>query len=273
MIMKTKYIFSLLISFFISLQLAAQKPIIISHRGASGEAPENTLASIIRAKELNTDMIEIDVHLSKDGKLVIMHDYSVDRTTNAKGKIKELEYEYLRTLDAGSWFAEEFAGERILNLDEVMTVLHGDWKLLIEIKSPPENTTEIEKLVIEHIQRHQAHEWCIIQSFDSQVLDNVRFFDPKIEVHKLVVGNIPILPLHYDTKLRWGSIMKYSQYDAINPHYKFIGKSKIKRIQKRGQKVYSWTINKDKHILKMAAKGVDGIITNETANAINLLRK
>lgn len=87
-----------------------RKPLIIAHRGASGTAPENTFAAFQKAVDLRADMIELDVHLTRDKQLIVMHDSTVDRTTDGKGKIADLTLGEIKMLDAGSWFGAEFAG-------------------------------------------------------------------------------------------------------------------------------------------------------------------
>lgn len=247
-------------------------PLVIAHRGASGYAPENTIAAVQKALEMQIAMIEIDVHLTRDHQLAVIHDATIDRTTNGKGAVKELEMSYLKSLDAGSWFSDDFSGEQIPTLEEVMQHIDGKSILLIEIKPTWTGDHSTEKQVLALIRKYKAHAWCIVQSFDSNVLENMRVLDPTIELHKLVVGNMPLLPLHYDTKWRWGSIMKYKQYAAVNPYYKLLSKSKVKRLHKRGQKVFSWTIDDTEKIAKTARKGVDGIITNFPARAKTVLQ-
>ena len=110
------------------------QPFFIAHRGASGTAPENTLPAIDSALAAGVDYIEIDVHLSLDGKVIVIHDATVDRTTNGTGKVQKLTAEYIQSLDAGSWFGEPFIGVKVPTLEEVIRHIDGKVKLLIEIK-------------------------------------------------------------------------------------------------------------------------------------------
>jgi glycerophosphoryl diester phosphodiesterase len=98
---------------------------VIAHRGFSGVAPENTLVAIRRGIEIGADMAEIDVTLSKDGYVVVIHDETLDRTTNGTGPVSDATLEELQRLDAGSWFAPEFAGEKIPTLGEVLDLVRG----------------------------------------------------------------------------------------------------------------------------------------------------
>src|SRR5690554_2404438 len=113
-----------------------KKPVIYAHRGASAYAPENTGAAFRKALDMKADGIELDVHLSKDGHVVVIHDEKVDRTSNGKGLIRDLKLDELKSLDFGAWFSSEFAGEPIMTLDEVLSLLDGwDGILNIELKS------------------------------------------------------------------------------------------------------------------------------------------
>jgi glycerophosphoryl diester phosphodiesterase len=107
---------------------------IIAHRGGANLAPENTLAAFRQAIDLGVDMIEIDVHLSKDGHIMVIHDFTLDRTTTGKGKIADMTLKQIRKYDAGVKFNEKFRGEKVPTLDETMELLNGKTGLLIEIK-------------------------------------------------------------------------------------------------------------------------------------------
>jgi glycerophosphoryl diester phosphodiesterase len=124
---------------------SAQLFTIIAHRGASGSAPENTLAAIELAIANKADMIEIDIHQTKDGKLVVIHDDKLDRTTTGKGKINELTLEEIKKHDAGSWFNTSFSNEKVPELKEVLELINGKCKLLIEIKGKPSDYSGLEK--------------------------------------------------------------------------------------------------------------------------------
>ena len=107
---------------------------IFAHRGASGYAPENTLSAIKKAIEMKADGIEIDIQLTKDGKIVVIHDWKVDRTTTGRGFVYELDFDYIRSLDAGQWYTKDFIGEVVPTLEEVLDILPKDMILNIEIK-------------------------------------------------------------------------------------------------------------------------------------------
>ncbi|OJJ22225.1 hypothetical protein BKI52_08050 [marine bacterium AO1-C] len=233
---------------------------MIAHRGASGQAPENTLAAVKLAMDQKADMIEIDVFLTKDGHLVVLHDETVDRTTNGQGLIEAMTLEEARKLDAGSWFSSKYQGEKIPTLDKVMQVVKGKTQLLIEIKKSGRNITQ---KVVDLVKAHKAHKWCVVQSFDPKVAVRLREINAPLERHQLVLGNFPLfLPYHYNKKLSKGKITQYKQADAINSMYLFTTKSIIDRIHRQKQKVFVWTVNQPKDMRKLLQMGVDGLITD-----------
>ena len=135
--MKLIRILVLLVSSFVFTSILAQsthKIYSVAHRGASKHAPENTLASCQKAIEFGVDFIEMDLRETKDGIIILMHDRTVDRTTNGKGKVKELTWEHISQLDAGSWFGEEFEGTRVPTFREVLKAIKGKAKPDIDLK-------------------------------------------------------------------------------------------------------------------------------------------
>ncbi len=124
---------------------------IVAHRGASAERPENTLASTLRAIESNATAIEVDVRTTRDGQLVLLHDARLDRTTNGQGLVGELKLDEIKQLDAGKHFGEEFAGERVPTLIEVLEVCHGKIDVLLDLK---ESGEAFDEHVAETIRKH-----------------------------------------------------------------------------------------------------------------------
>lgn len=247
-----------------SNQVLAQtrKTLNIAHRGASGSAPENTLAAIKKALEIGADIIEIDVHLSSDNQLIVIHDNTLDRTTTLKGNVKDHTLKELKNADAGSWFSPEFKNERIPTLDEVLYTINGKAILLIEIKDGSEVYPGIEKLTVEAVKRNGAESWCELQSFSQIAVEKMLEEKSSMPVYKLVVGNVPLLPLHHDGKMKSGSAYQYKKVTGINPNYRFARKRILKKLHERNQKMYVWTVNDEKLMKKLLLWGVDGIITN-----------
>lgn len=246
-------------------------PIIIAHRGASGYAPENTIAAFEKAIELRADMIELDVHLTKDGVVVVIHDETLDRTTNKTGLVKDYNWDEIKDADAGSWKGEEFKGEKLPTLDESIKHINGRVKLLIEIKDGGDFYPGLEKAVWEVVKANNAQSWCEVQSFSQDAVEIFHSLNTGLPLYKLVVGNIPVLPVHVDIKLKGGGVLKYKEYTGVNPNKKFVRKRIVKKLHARGQKIYVWTVNKEEDMKKIVEKGVDGIITNYPDRLLKVL--
>ncbi len=231
---------------------------IIAHRGVSGSAPENTLASIRKALEFpEIDAIEIDIHLSKDGEIIVIHDADLQRTTDKKGKIQALSLAEIRAADAGSWFDKRYAGEKVPTLSEVLELVQNQTKLLIEIK---QNGTkiypEIIRKTIAEIRKYQAEKWCIIQSFQSDYLEESYQIAPEIEIQKLVF--VPFfLPDVQGTT-------------AVNADFRFWNRQRIQKVHQQNRQTFVYTLNGIKAIKRAILMGVDGIITNYPDKVIAL---
>jgi glycerophosphoryl diester phosphodiesterase len=250
--------------------IMVKQPLTIAHRGASADAPENTMAAFLLAEKQGADMIELDVHFSKDGQVVVMHDSSLNRTTNGKGKIIDCNYSDLKKLDAGIKFSNKFKGEKIPLLEDVIKKIQ--LPLLIEVKRSGRKSRGIEKKIIKIISEHHAEHRCFIQSFETSVLKNFKALDSNLPLYKLVTGNIPILPLHIDSKLQAGKITRY-KWEAINPNHLFVTESLVKKIHAKDKKIFTWTVNKKEDMKKLIDFGVDGIITNYPAVLKSILDK
>lgn len=237
-------------------------PAVIAHRGLSSRYPENTLASISAALDEGVDMIEVDVAQTADHVPVILHDLSLNRTTNGKGNVHEVLLKDLKLLDAGSWFNSEFSKERVPTLKEVLELVNGRCTILLEIKAGRKIFPGIERNIAKTIREYNASEWVIAQSFENDVLKKFRSVFPDLRLHKLVTGNLPGLPLHIDSKVKLGRITRYKTFDAINISHRLLNKRKLKKIRERGQKVFVWTVNTEEDMERIIRMGVDGIITD-----------
>lgn len=230
---------------------------VVAHRGASGYAPENTIASFDKAVAMGADYIEIDVQRSKDGELVVIHDHAVDRTTNGTGYVRELTIKELKALDAGSWKGPEFAGERIPTFDEVLDRYHGRIGILIELKAPelyPGIEEEIAATLIERNLTHLKSEEVIIQSFH---------FESMKRMSKLL-PNIPIGVLTASFEHASNEALKeFSTYaDYFNPQYGLVSQELVERAHSHNLKVAAWTIRSREGADSLITAGVDAIITD-----------
>ena len=243
-----------------------RKVALAAHRGASGAAPENTLAVIKKALDSPADFIEIDIHQTLDLQLVVMHDATLERTTNGEGEIAAISLAQIKKLDAGSWFSAAFKDERVPTLEEVITLVKGRKKLLIEIKKGEEFYKGIENRTIALIRKHQARDWCVLQSFHDEVPAQIWQNEYSITTHKLIVGKVPLLPVYFDTSLRFGSFEKYYRAAAINVNRHFASRGFIKYVHNAGFKTFVWTVDEPADINQLINRGADGIISNQVAN-------
>lgn len=235
---------------------------IIAHRGASSFAPENTKAAVIEAIKLKPHRIEIDVQQTQDGEVILMHDITLNRTTNGEGFIKEKTFSELSRLDAGSWFSKAFIGEKIPTLESIIQLINGKCELIIEIKKGDDFYPNIEKNILNLIKKYNAEDWVIIHSFDNKILETVHKLNPNISLHKLFVGKLKFVPFivtNTINKLDWEAHNYIEEY-SIN--YAFANRDIIKNLKSRGKKVNVWTVNSHCIAKELISLGVDGIITN-----------
>lgn len=246
---------------------------IIAHRGGAKLAPENTLAAFRQAIDLGVDMIEIDVHLSKDGHIMVIHDFTLDRTTTGKGRIVDLTLDEIKKYDAGIKFSDTFRGEKVPTLEETMDLLKGKTALLIEIKkNKDEQYPGIEEKIVETIHKYHATDWVVVQSFNRYSILQTKKTDPAITTFYLTGGNFDALYSGISEKLKTGEkIVK--AFDGVAPNYSRLSGEKVKTLQKAGFKVYTWTVDKPADMKKIAGWQIDGIITNAPDKLIEILKK
>lgn len=229
----------------------------VAHRGAAGYAPENTIAAFDKAVEMKADYIEIDVQRSKDGELVIIHDTTVDRTTDGTGKVKELTLEQLRALDAGSFMGEQFKGEKIPTFEEILDRYHGKVGILIELKAP-ELYPGMEESVAQELKErnldHPQNEKIIIQSFNFESMKKMNELLPKVPIGVLTSSIT-------DTSEQ--ALKEFSAYaDYFNPHYGIVTKDLVDQVHSLGMKISSWTVRSQEAADFLLSMDVDAIITD-----------
>lgn len=229
----------------------------IAHRGAAGYAPENTIAAFDKAIEMKADYIEMDIQRTKDGELVIIHDTSVDRTTDGTGYIKDLTSTQLRDLDAGSWKAEEFAGEKIPTFDEILDRYHGKIGILLELKSP-ELYPGIEESIAQELKDRNLdkpqNEKMIIQSFNFESMKKMNTLLPNVPIGVLTGSKADTTPQ---------ALEEFSTYaDYFNPSYGLITEGLVNQVHSQGMKISSWTVRSQESADFLLEMEVDGIITD-----------
>ncbi|WP_352418858.1 glycerophosphodiester phosphodiesterase [Proteiniborus sp.] len=239
-----------------------KRPLIIAHRGASAYAPENTMASFLKAIDMKSDGIELDVHMTKDKALVVCHDERVDRTTNGKGFIKDFSLNEIKSLDAGSWFGSEFKGERILELEEVINLIKDSNMMLnIELKNAPILYEGIEEKVIDIISSYKMEDRVIISSFNHYSLIQVKRINPRIKTGALYMAGL-VEPWVYAKSIK---------ADALHPlFYNLLVPEFVKGCFENGIMLNPFTVDDERYIAAIINLKVNGIITNYPDRAIKI---
>lgn len=237
-----------------------QRPVVAAHRGVPSVTPENTMASYRKAYELGADMIETDVQMTKDGKLVIMHDSSVNRTTNGTGNVKDLTLEQIRGLDAGIKFSQEFQGEKVPTFAEFLNEFKGkDVVLLVELKA-----NGLEKQVMQEIEHAGMIDHVVIQSFNSNHIRNTRSLNSEVGTGYLYSSGVPST---VESRLKKAQqMMQYgaSMNATLNADYGSLNPEFIKYMRQRGFLNMHWTFRNENHFGQALEAGVVGPITDYT---------
>lgn len=229
-------------------------PKITSHRGNSVQAPENTLLAFEYAIRDMSDYIELDVQETADGELVVIHDPSLKRTTGINKKVREVTLAYIKTLDAGSFFGEEFKDEQVPTLAEVFELVDGQVRLNIEIKPTDENIERIAKKVVDLIEEYDIANSSIITSMKYDVLKAVKLYNEEIKTGYII-------------SVAYGNFYNMAYVDAFSMNYAFVNKNTVDAVHARGKEVMVWTVNSEDKIENLTALGVDNIITDDPVMA------
>jgi len=240
------------------------RPLVFAHRGASAYAPENTLAAFCLAAELGADGIELDTKLSSDGVVMVMHDQTVDRTTNGKGSISNLTADELHHLDAGSRFSSEYKAEPVPTLEEVFVAVGNKVYINVEVTNYASPLDALPNRVADLIRRYDLTERVIISSFHP--LNLIRF-------HRRL-PSVPLALLAQEgTAGGWARSWVGGLFpqNALHPYFSDVDEALVERIHRRGRKVNVWTVNNEIEICRLLACKVDGIITDDPVLAKKVL--
>ena len=224
----------------------------IAHRGASGNAPENTLAAFKKALEIGVDAVELDLHGTADGEIVVIHDATLDRTTDLQGHINETPLETIRGADAGEWFDTEFSGEPVPTLAEALTCIGKETIAVLEIKDPL-----IAEAVVSKIHETESLDTTVIISFHTGVLQTIRTLEPRIATGWLIGGfNTPVRSVTLCQQLgELGSSLLNVNHELITAEFAY-------EIRRRGIALWCWTVDDIARMREMKARGVQGITSN-----------
>ncbi|MGN0468586.1 MAG: glycerophosphodiester phosphodiesterase [Acutalibacteraceae bacterium] len=247
---------------------------VISHRGANKYAPQNTLPAFEKAVQIGIDGFETDVHITKDNQLILCHNYTIDETSNGKGKISDMTLSELEKYDFGGYFSPKFKGTKIPTVDEFLSFVETtDIKVLnIELKSPEQNETAIVSETIRLVKEHGLFDKLIISSFDPKLLVEAKEIDQSCKTGFLYS---PDKKTTYKNRLisRPIDFAKSIGVDALHPIFFFVDEKYVTNAHEAGLMVNPWTVDSVKSIEKMIRCGVDGIITNFPDVVAGLLEK
>ena len=227
--------------------------LLIAHRGASGYAPENTIGAFKKAIEMGAKAIEFDVQVTKDNQVVVIHDFTLERTTTGKGYVMDKTLEEIKSYDAGSWFSNEFKGEKVPTLSEVIDIIPEDVIMNVEIKKAVFEKRNVEEYVVEVLKEKNRINNSIISAFDHFILERIMKKD--IIKTGTLLDNAMINTVDY---LETRGLKSYS----INQAKEFVSEELVKEAHDNELKVYSYTVNDVVTAKLFERMGVDGIFTN-----------
>ena len=227
----------------------SSRPAIVAHRGDSVRAPENTMPAFELALQEEPQWIELDVHQTKDGVIVVSHDDDLSRVARQKLYVHELTYDELRTYDVGSWFREEFSDVRLSTLDEVLKLYKDNIPVQIEIK-PSGYDVDLEEHVLQVIYDNDMQDQVFITCLKPGPLKRIKELDPAI-------------PTVYSMFFAWGHIedMEFSDHFTIEESN--VTKTLVDNVHKAGKKLFAWTVNSEENVQYLVDCGVDGILTDD----------
>ena len=226
---------------------------ILAHRGASGAAPENTIAAFKKALVDGCDGFEFDVQQTKDGEIVVFHDWTLERTSNGNGYLRNHTLEELKKLDVGSWFNDNFKGEKIPTLEETLNIIPDDKLINIELKEEHSIERGTEKKVLDIIKKYPTKN-IIVSSFSHNLLKNLKELDNSIKVGILLECALVNLDLYIENL--------GFKIDAYHPGKSFLNKKDIDYLNSKGIDINVWTVNTTKDFNLLKDMGVTRIITN-----------
>jgi glycerophosphoryl diester phosphodiesterase len=239
------------------------QPIIFAHRGASAHAPENTLAAFELALAQNADAIELDVKLSADGHVVVIHDQTIDRTTGSHGRVKDLSLAQLQSLDAGSFFSEKFRGEKIPALEEVFEAVGKRTFINVELTNYMTPRDHLVETVCTLVKKCGLQDRVMFSSFFASNLSKAKAYLP----------SVPRGLLAWNGLLgAWARSFGFAfgNYQALHPNLKDVTQQQVQRVHRLNRRIHVWTVNTAEDMHRLFHWGVDGIFTDDPQTAVKL---
>ncbi len=237
----------------------SKHPLLFGHRGCSKAAPENTIAAFQGILDNDIPGVELDIHACKSGELVVIHDFNTKRTTGVDAVVEETSLDKLKKLDAGSFFSEDFNGERIPTLDEVLDLMGEKVYYDIEIKQRSKKPGILEEAVIKKLREYHLNDRVIISSFNPFTVKRVKIIDPDIPT-ALIYAVHPAVPF----LLRRGGGKYIAKPDILKPEKLQVSEKLIKNQQiKNKYGIITWIEDDIEKAKRFLAMGVNGIVSNQ----------
>ncbi len=240
------------------------RPIVLAHRGDLAHAPENTLPSFQQAIQKGADGVELDVKLTADEHVIVIHDPTLERTTNGKGRVASFNLEDIRKLDAGSWFNEKFRGTKVPLLEEVFEVVGKDRLINIELTNYSTPRDGLVDKVCELIKRHNNPSQIIFSSFFASNLKRSAQLLPEIPRGLLAMPGIAGV---------WARSFgfMFGDYQALHPYISSVSREQVQRVHRLNRRVHVWTANTPVEASKLRDYGVDGLFTDDPLTVLQAL--
>ncbi|MBI3320127.1 MAG: glycerophosphodiester phosphodiesterase [Candidatus Omnitrophica bacterium] len=246
---------------FIANHARPSTPWVIAHRGASASAPESTEAAIRAAVALKVDMVELDVQLTSDDRLVIFHDDRLERTTNGQGRLAAWRYPALGRLDCGSWFSPRFAGSRILLVSQALRLIPPWCRVNLELKGTGRSTTMIRQ-VVRCLHWTRSIGRVVISAFHPPLLARLKTACPRIAT-ALLCRRQPVRALRQAISLHCV---------ALHPHASLIQPAVVAQTHAAGLRLHTWTVDGAEEAQRLLRMGIDGLITNDPERLLKFAR-
>jgi glycerophosphoryl diester phosphodiesterase len=239
------------------------RPVIFAHRGACAHAPENTIAAFELALAQHADAIELDVKLSADGYVVVVHDPTVDRTTDGHGRVRDLTLADLKALGAGKGFSGAYPNEKIPTLDEVFEAVGKQTFINVELTNYSTRRDALVETVCMLVKKHQMQERVLFSSFLASNLTKARNFLPEVPRGLLAMEGLTGV---------WARSFGFSfgKYDALHPNLRDVAQQQATRVHRLKRRLFVWTVNEEQDMRRLFHWGVDGIFTDDPGLAVKV---
>ena len=240
------------------------RPVVFAHRGASAHAPENTIPSFELALTQGADAIELDAKLTSDGQIVVFHDATIDRTTEGTGRLAQKTLAELRSLDAGSFFSDQFRGTKIPTLEEVFEAVGKKIFINVELTNYATPRDALVEKVCALVRKHGLEKSVTFSSFFASNLRQAQRFLP----------DVPRGLLALDGWMgAWARSFGFSfgNYAALHPYLTDVNAQQVSRVHQLKRRIHVWTVNKPEDVARLNSWGVDGIFTDDPQLALQVI--